>query len=361
MALKCCVPNCKSNYASSNDKVPVYKLPQNNKDKKKWIAAIPKANLVVSKYTAVCRKHWPENATFVHVYENRDQKTHLLFFLIFQPAACLRSARKNIPRTTKRSLSSARKHAEDEMKIFLEQDKLDFGKIIDQAPEKFNCVTVYSHEVGSVSIQSKALIHGAFLFIIQIKNGYSYTCFSFGSPCNVVSLKSNPISHCKTWSALSEMMRYLSALEMTHKKKFLFDQLFVTDKKGGNKKLYSLEMTTRAFEYFATSRSLYSGLQQDFQLPSIRTLTRITSKVGKVAETEFLASIFKNLSPCQRRCIILWQWFSTFLVERNPNETFQRLEEPLCDNLIVLCQGVPTSALLWTTFQNYSSLRTVTG
>ena len=64
-------------------------------------------------------------------------------------------------------------------------------------------------------------------------------------------------------------------------------------------------MTTRAFEYFATSRSLYSRLQQDFQLPSIRTLTRIKSKVRKVAETEFLASIFKNLSPCQRRCIVL--------------------------------------------------------
>ena len=95
------------------------------------------------------------------------------------------------------------------------------------------------------------------------------------------------------------MIPYLSELEMTHKKRILFDQLFVTDKKGGNEKLYSPEMTTRACKYFATSRSLYSRLQQDFQLPSIRTLTRITSKVGKVAETEFLASIFKNLSPYQ--------------------------------------------------------------
>ena len=54
------------------------------------------------------------------------------------------------------------------MKIFFEQDKLDFGKIIDQAPEKFNCVTVYSHEVDSVSIQSKASIHSVLYFIIQI-------------------------------------------------------------------------------------------------------------------------------------------------------------------------------------------------
>ena len=92
---------------------------------------------------------------------------------------------------------------------------------------------------------------------------------------------------------------------MMHKKKILFNQLFMTDKKGGNEELYLPEMTTRAFEYFATSRTLYSRLQQDFQLLSIRTLTRITSKIGGVAETEFLASVFKNLSPCKWRCIIL--------------------------------------------------------
>ena len=130
MVLKCCVPNCGSNYASSNDKVPVYKLLQNNEDKKKWIAAIPRANLVVSKYTAVCRKHWPKNATFVLVYGKQRPKDPPSVFPDI-PASCLRSAQRNIPRTTKRNLSSARKHAKDEIKIYLEQDKLDFGKITD--------------------------------------------------------------------------------------------------------------------------------------------------------------------------------------------------------------------------------------
>ena len=74
MVLKCCVPNCKINYASSNDKVPAYKLPQNNKDKKKWIVVIPRANFVVSKYTAVCRIHWPENTTFILVYGKQKPK-----------------------------------------------------------------------------------------------------------------------------------------------------------------------------------------------------------------------------------------------------------------------------------------------
>ena len=33
---------------------------------------------------------------------------------------------------------------------------------------------------------------------------------------------------------------------------------------------------------------------------------------------------------------VLLQWFSTFLLERNSNEKFQWLEEPLSNNLIVL-------------------------
>ena len=107
-------------------------------------------------------------------------------------------------------------------------------------------------------MQSKAFIHGVLHFIIQIKNDYSYTCFSFGSSCYVVSLKSNSISNCKTWSALSEVIQYLPELEMTYKKNIVFDQLFMTDKKGENEKLYSLEITTRVFEYFSTS---YSRLQ----------------------------------------------------------------------------------------------------
>ena len=33
---------------------------------------------------------------------------------------------------------------------------------------------------------------------------------------------------------------------------------------------------------------------------------------------------------------MLLQWFSTFLLKRNPNEKFQWLEKPLCNNLIAL-------------------------
>lgn len=52
MPLKCCVPECESNYKSSGGVyVSVYKLPSDENERKKWISAIPRANIVITKYT----------------------------------------------------------------------------------------------------------------------------------------------------------------------------------------------------------------------------------------------------------------------------------------------------------------------
>ena len=96
---------------------------------------------------------------------------------------------------------------------------------------------------------------------------------------------------CKTWSALNEIVCFLSNKEVTHKTKILLQQVSVTDRNSGRDKWYSMEMAVRAFEYVSTARALHSRIAQDYQLPSIRTLTRITSKVSKVDKTKFLLDI----------------------------------------------------------------------
>ena len=80
----------------------------------------------------------------------------------------------------------------------------------------------------------------------------------------------------------------------------------MTDRNSEKEKLYFTEMTARAFEYFSTSKALYLRIAQDYQVPSIRTLTRMTSKVSKVDETKFLLDIFCKLPASQRKCVILW-------------------------------------------------------
>ena len=46
----------------------MYELPKSDAGRNRWIAAIPRANLVVTKYTAAYRKHWPENCNLKIVY-----------------------------------------------------------------------------------------------------------------------------------------------------------------------------------------------------------------------------------------------------------------------------------------------------
>ena len=56
-------------------------------------------------------------------------------------------------------------------------------------------------------------------------------------------------------------------------------------------KNYSLEMFIRAFEYFALSRATYNRLRRDFQLPSISTLTHITSKVKNTDDNSHIHKV----------------------------------------------------------------------
>ena len=70
------------------------------------------------------------------------------------------------------------------------------------------------------------------------------------------------------------------------------------------KPIYAPEVITRAFEYFATSRALYGKLTEDYQLPNIRTLTRITSKFASQDDMQFLLNLLSKIENWQRRCII---------------------------------------------------------
>ena len=62
MVNKCCVPNCTSNYDSKKEAglVTCFTFPSKEELKKKWIQKIPCENLIISKHTVVCVKHFKE-------------------------------------------------------------------------------------------------------------------------------------------------------------------------------------------------------------------------------------------------------------------------------------------------------------
>ena len=71
------------------------------------------------------------------------------------------------------------------------------------------------------------------------------------------------------------------------------------------RKMYSTDIIIRAFNYFASSRQLYSKLREDYQLLSIKTLQNMTSKVNNLSDQSYITSVFNKLEDRQKQCIIL--------------------------------------------------------
>ena len=89
-------------------------------------------------------------------------------------------------------------------------------------------------------------------------------------------------------------------MEIDNKKCVLQEHLSAMAPAVG-KRMYSQELIVRAFQYFETSRSLYNRLRIDNQLPSIKTLTRITSKVSALNKRYFMRSVFNTLKENQKQ------------------------------------------------------------
>ena len=62
MPLNCCVPGCRGNYRGTKEhpeeKVSVFRFPNDSELRAKWIRMIPRENLQVTENTVVCEKHF---------------------------------------------------------------------------------------------------------------------------------------------------------------------------------------------------------------------------------------------------------------------------------------------------------------
>ena len=311
MGKKCCVYGCKTKYlseerSSGDRKVSVFRFPNNEDEKQAWISAIPNAELTVSKDTVVCDLHWPSG--FEKVSKNGKPRPkdppsvwpNVPLSQIPTPAPT--------PRTTKRSSCFERNTDEDQLAAFLMSDNVTFCELKDKllASERDLPVSVIAYMDSDVlNVQSKILLNGVPLFNVRISKDQSFENFHLGVRCTVSSLSKNKITTLKTWSGLEENIRFLNCLELDNKKEIIQQQLQAMGTQRVGQPLYAPEIVIRAFQYFATSRSLYQRLRQDFQLPSVQTLTRITSKVAKLDETTFSTAVFKSVEGSQRLCVLL--------------------------------------------------------
>ena len=214
MPLKCCVPNCNSNYKTSKEKVSVYKFPRDEEERKKWKSAIPRVNLEVTNFTAVCRHHWPDDCEFITVYgKSRPAGPPSVFKNI--PISCLSSPPLKVRKTEKTSAAS-RSVQPDQLSEFQQLDKL----VLDEIPTKLSSddsLVVFKLPAAFV-IQSLKFHEGVPEFVITVLEDFSYSLFYYGSSCSVPSLSNNKINQCKSWSTLYEIIRYAKAKEKGHKR-----------------------------------------------------------------------------------------------------------------------------------------------
>ena len=167
-----CVPDCKSNYLTSIRKegaISVYRFPQDDTEKERWIAAVSRADLreLLHKFVGndgddnnnkkpvvvVCRKHWPAKmSTYLHRGKPRPIDPPSIFHL-HGGDNNIQSESTSKPRKTIRALTSARSVLPDQLEQFLAEDIMIFDKIEEQSL-KNEQVIAFKINDNSVCVQS---------------------------------------------------------------------------------------------------------------------------------------------------------------------------------------------------------------
>ena len=143
-------------------------------------------------------------------------------------------------------------------------------------------------------------------FLLQIHEDFSFTAYHYGSRCTIKPLSVNRITRLTSWSAVEEAISVLCNMDVSRKEKVLIEQVSSTSSSSNVcQRKYSPETLVRQFEYFATSRAMYKRLREDYQLPSITTLTRLTSKCNNLKDHQFLQMFFGSLEDSQKTCLLL--------------------------------------------------------
>ena len=221
----------------------------------------------------------------------------------------------NLPplRTTTKSLAESRRPLpvsfNDQQTQLKNSDSVSFEKLQTLLVDEKTRLPPYTTAfmvTGILFVQSLEYICGGIpKFLIKVLPSLKFETFHGGVKCFVSSLTANRITKLDTWSRFDEAVRFLKYKENSRHEQILHEQVDVMQPRIVGKSLYPQSVIVRAFEYFCTARSLYNRLREDFKLPSIQTLTRITSRVSKLSESTFLTRIFRNVNDMQKLCIVL--------------------------------------------------------
>ena len=303
MPRKCSVVGCRSNYPKTGEYVTVYRLPTDQAEKQRWLSAIPRDNMPTSNDTVVCNKHWPADCeTVTKKGKIRPASPPTIFPNV--PASQIPTA-PGKPRNNEMVLLENRAALPDELPQYEAHDSLTYDGIVEFVNTTVSTDTVSFKTDEFVYVQSTMFDSGVPRFVLRINPDLTYVAFHCAVQTTVATLTNNRISRINKRSILEEAVRFLRAQVVTNKQGIILQSLESMRSTGASRKLYGAEIIVRAFEYYAISRSLYTKLVVDYQLPSISTLRRLTSKAAKLDDHQYIQRIFAELEDRQKSCILL--------------------------------------------------------
>ena len=307
MGRKCCVTECRGNY-DKNHKATVFRLPSaktNPHERKRWLQVIPRDNTPDSKDTSVCIDHWPKGFKTVMVHGKvRPRNPPSIFPNI--PLSMLPTPADK-PRTTTRTSLEVRTSQEDELNAFVISDKISFDFLISSASKRKFVSPVTCYIVNDMFyMQSCSFFTDCVpMFLLKISTSLKFQAYHAGVRCHITSLSKNRITELNGWSKVEEAIRFLDTTPIEQKKKVIKEQLDVMGPSKVGTKVYNEDTILRVFEYSSISRSCYERFRTDYKLLSVKTLTKLTSKVSKLDDGKFLSHVFSTLALEQQKCIIL--------------------------------------------------------
>ena len=309
MVTKCCIFNCNGNYNEEN-KEKVFRLPSEEIERKRRLAAIPRDNTPDSKDTIVCERHWPQNCSTITLFGKLRPSNPPSVF------NCVPSSLISVPyqpRKTKKASSAALEEVKDEMSEFDHKDKIANIEDLNLTAYKSSlpCIDMYDlsvfHVNHIINFRSNNFIHdtGIPKYLFRIKEDLSYESFHGVVKCSIASLHANQVFKNARRSQIEGALRFLNCMEVSHKAEIIHQHIRAMNPNVASNQKYCPETILRAFEYFSSSRSFYNRLRQDLELPSVKTLTRLTSITKNTDDQTFFQGIFSTLNGKQKSTALL--------------------------------------------------------
>ena len=205
MVYQCCITGCKSNYDNKKNEtiksIPAFRFPKDPYQKRCWEEAIPFSNLKINSNSVICERHWPVKYRKKICYGKvrPDEPPSVWKNVLAQepiPSTSTGHDIKKSVRPTKIASSDMRSVQNDELDLFLENDKASYSDLCQQLIPNTRAflAPIITFIIGTVIfLQSILYFNGVPAFLVKIYDNLKYETFHKGVKCYVKTLSSNHI------------------------------------------------------------------------------------------------------------------------------------------------------------------------